>query len=74
MATSRVSAGNYVVQFPADVSACIYAPNVMSALPNWESTVVPAPGTGTAISVGVSNNSGSFADTTVTVLVYCPDS
>jgi hypothetical protein len=73
VAASRVSAGNYVVQFPVDVSGCIYAPNVMSALSNWESTVVPAPGNGTAISVGVSDSSG-FADTTVSVLVYCPGS
>ena len=70
---SRVSAGNYLAQFPVDVSACIYSPNVMSGAANWEDTVIPAAGSPTVISIGTSTN-GTPTDTTVSVLVYCPGS
>jgi len=70
---SRVSAGNYLAQFPVDVSACIYSPNVMSGAANWQDTVIPAPGSPTVISIGTSLG-GAPTDTTVSVLVYCPGS
>ena len=73
VAASRVGAGNYLIQFPVDVSGCIYAPNVMSGAADWESSVIPAAGNGPVISVGVSKG-GTPTDTTVSVMVYCPGS